>query len=563
LTYSISAQEFSAEALSKMEDEALLTLFNNVEFDSIRAEKVARTYLDRARKEQDTIKMARGYDRLARIFHPQKNIQFADSIIYLTNNIKNITYPGIGYILKATEYYLEGELEFAFNNYIKAYKIAVKNNNIAHQVYLSDVLIYIKIFWGNKRAALVLQKKRHKLITEIDYYDELKKSRRKGADINLNDLYLENELYSISNFVLCYIELKLLDSAQYYLDIGYKKIKKYNGTPNVKYKYEIIFPTSHAEINYYKKNYRASLDTINDLLSSFKLETIGGNKHFKSIYLFKGLNLYELNNKKEGVTYLLKADSILNKNKSSLVPYHRMIYEKLLDYYTNENIDLNKRLKCLNKLIEVDSIIIKNYQFFEPTLIKEFENPELFKEKEKIIEELKFDNIKSKSIIWIVLGVLSTCILILILYYKRQQTYKVRHKELMHLVNKAKSISQLKVPRDIFNDILDKLETFERKKGYLKSDITINQLAKTFGTNHKYLSKVINIEKDNNFSQYLNDLRITYAFTELQMNDKLRSFTIVAIAKENGFKNAESFSKAFYKKYKIKPSFYLKQLSRG
>ena len=38
LTYSISAQEFSAEALSKMEDEALLTLFNNVEFDSIRAE---------------------------------------------------------------------------------------------------------------------------------------------------------------------------------------------------------------------------------------------------------------------------------------------------------------------------------------------------------------------------------------------------------------------------------------------------------------------------------------------------------------------------------------------
>ncbi|MFT5077366.1 MAG: hypothetical protein ACI9D4_001258, partial [Polaribacter sp.] len=78
LTYSISAQEFSAEALSKMEDEALLTLFNNVEFDSIRAEKVARTYLNRARKEQDTIKMARGYDRLARIFHPQKNIQFAD-----------------------------------------------------------------------------------------------------------------------------------------------------------------------------------------------------------------------------------------------------------------------------------------------------------------------------------------------------------------------------------------------------------------------------------------------------------------------------------------------------
>jgi AraC-like DNA-binding protein len=130
-------------------------------------------------------------------------------------------------------------------------------------------------------------------------------------------------------------------------------------------------------------------------------------------------------------------------------------------------------------------------------------------------------------------------------------------------VNTKESTCQLKVPTEIFDDIMNKLETFERKKGYLKSDITINQLAKTFGTNHKYLSKVINIEKDNNFSQYLNDLRITYAFTELQTNDKLRNFTIIAIAKESGFKNAESFSKAFYKKYKIKPSFYLKQLSRG
>ena len=61
--------------LNNLNDEELLSLFDKVSHDSIQAEKVARFYLDRARKEKDTIKMARGYDRLASIFNSQKNIQ--------------------------------------------------------------------------------------------------------------------------------------------------------------------------------------------------------------------------------------------------------------------------------------------------------------------------------------------------------------------------------------------------------------------------------------------------------------------------------------------------------
>ena len=94
----------------------------------------------------------------------------------------------------------------------------------------------------------------------------------------------------------------------------------------------------------------------------------------------------------------------------------------------------------------------------------------------------------------------------------------------------------------------------------MSQEITLNEVAKSFGTNSTYLSKVINLEKGKNFSHYINDLRIDYTVEELKDNLRFRKYTIKAIANESGFKSAESFSKTFYKKYGIYPSYYIKQL---
>ncbi|MCH7785589.1 MAG: hypothetical protein IIB06_09280, partial [Bacteroidetes bacterium] len=261
----VHAQDFSKETLQKLGDEELLSLFNEVENDSIIAEKVARVYLDRARKENDTIKMARGYDKLARIFHPEKNIQFADSIIFLTKNMDNITYPGLGYMLKGYEYRKIGNLEMSNKNDLLCYELAIKNNNIAHEIYISDKLITAKSFWGNKREALKLQKRRHKLVSSKEYYKKLRASIRGGIQIDYEELYLENELSSILNFVICYINLKVLDSAKIYLKEGLLKNYKYKGYQHDTYK--IIFLECSIEIDYYEKNYTNVLATIDKLLT--------------------------------------------------------------------------------------------------------------------------------------------------------------------------------------------------------------------------------------------------------------------------------------------------------
>jgi len=155
------AQEFSVESLLTKSDEDLLSLFNKVSEDSLVAEKIVRVYLNRARKEEDTIKMARGYDRLARIYHPEKNIMFADSVISLTKDMNDKTYPAMGYILKSYEYQRLGDLILKTENAIIGYKLALKNENISQQIFISDYLIYTKSIWGNKKEALELQKERH------------------------------------------------------------------------------------------------------------------------------------------------------------------------------------------------------------------------------------------------------------------------------------------------------------------------------------------------------------------------------------------------------------------
>jgi AraC-like DNA-binding protein len=49
---------------------------------------------------------------------------------------------------------------------------------------------------------------------------------------------------------------------------------------------------------------------------------------------------------------------------------------------------------------------------------------------------------------------------------------------------------------------------------------------------------------------------------QLQAQPVLQNYTIASLASEFGFNSAEAFSAAFYKKYKIKPSFFIKELNK-
>ena len=88
-------------------------------------------------------------------------------------------------------------------------------------------------------------------------------------------------------------------------------------------------------------------------------------------------------------------------------------------------------------------------------------------------------------------------------------------------------------------------------------------LAKELNTNSTYLSKIINVYKEKNFSNYLHDLRIGYAIERLRDDEKFRLYSIKGISEEMGFKTSESFAKAFHKKTGIYPSAFIKTLAHA
>lgn len=117
----------------------------------------------------------------------------------------------------------------------------------------------------------------------------------------------------------------------------------------------------------------------------------------------------------------------------------------------------------------------------------------------------------------------------------------------------------LEINEDVILNIMDKLSNFENSKDFLKP-ASLHSLAKKFQTNPKYLSKIININYEKNFSSYINDLRIKHLLKDLQKNDLLKTYTVKALAKKLGFTSTEVFSKAFKKHTGINPSNYLNSL---
>ena len=110
-------------------------------------------------------------------------------------------------------------------------------------------------------------------------------------------------------------------------------------------------------------------------------------------------------------------------------------------------------------------------------------------------------------------------------------------------------------------EILSKINKLEEKKYYLRQDCTLHNMAKKLKTNTSYLSKIINTHLNKSFSTYINELRINYVVIELKNNKRLRSYSIKGVAEEVGYKNGDSFARAFKAFTGITPSVYVKKIN--
>ncbi|MCO6459827.1 MAG: tetratricopeptide repeat protein [Saprospiraceae bacterium] len=110
--------------------------------------------------------------------------------------------------------------------------------------------------------------------------------------------------------------------------------------------------------------------------------------------------------------------------------------------------------------------------------------------------------------------------------------------------------------------LLDDLTNFENSNLYLDKNISLSSLSTEFETNNKYLSYVIKVHKNTDFSTYVNKLRINYIIRMLKENPDWRKYKISFLAETTGFSSHSQFTSIFKTLKGLSPSAFIRYLDK-
>lgn len=508
--------------------------------DSLKAVNYAKYYIKKAIKEKDTLQTAEGYYYLSDI--TKDSIYFVNywnGIIKKTRELNNKLYPAVSYLELGDFYFHQGILDRALKNYLLIQKTT------------NDSLIYISIH----RLGLIKGSNNKSLEAIILYkkvYNYYKKQKGNHTDKDYISL--------LGNLSISFFKINEYDSALFYNEKAFKIALNYKDKNVLGYN---IY--TRGKLNYHKKKYNLA---ISDFKKSIPL--IINDENFKvvsAVYNNIAKSYIKQNKIIKGVKYYKKIDS-LKSAIGFLSRSQKKAYKFLANYYKKENNDA-KQLEYINKYIKVDSVLNARSKSINKSLTDNYDIPNLLAEKKRIEDRLKGDLSATKK--WVFgVGTLSFLLAFFLIHQTRKRkTYKQRFEELMNAsrqtaIPKNETIAKKEnsIPKETVENILTLLHQFENNHEYISSDVTLSSLAKTFETNSKYLSQLINQYKGKSFTNYINELRINYTVEKFKKDSIFSKYSIKAIALEVGFSTTESFSKAFLKNTGIKPSFFIKELER-
>ncbi|WP_307292697.1 AraC family transcriptional regulator [Flavobacterium sp. SORGH_AS_0622] len=510
--------------------------------------------MTKAIREKSSIRIAKANYQIALLYYKSdknKAIRYLDSVIKYSAKSNDKFFPTAAYCEKGDLLKSQFKFKEALSNYNMAEKTALRTNIDYYYVARESIAITKSEDLEEYNEALDIYKECYK------YY------KSKSIRNPIYAEYFQSILFGIAD---CFKSLKNTDSTSYYNKLGYLESK---ATKNEEWKY--LFVLNEGANQVLKKNYGAAIDSIKKALPKIIKYKDTGNE--LAAYYYLGHAYKGQGNKLKAAENFIRVDSIQKLTKEITTEFIDG-YPFLITYYENLG-DKENQLKFITAYMSIDSTIQRNYRELNKLVNKEYDTPHLISNKERIIASLNSDKIKTywglggSILLTFILGVFA------ISQYNTKKRYRLRFEKIIKetpvianqqfvkekdIKNESKKIDDIGIAKELTDQILEKLNHFEKSRGYLESNLTVQMISTTFETNSKYVSKVVNVYKEKSFIQYINDLRIDYAINQLQKNNKLRKYTIQALALEFGFNNAESFSIAFYKKTGIKPTYFIKRL---
>lgn len=516
----------SYDSLRDLEDK----LFSNNDFDSIR--NVLNVHLKKAKSENNLEELSWAYYYFMFFEEDEKAIIYADSAITISEKEINYLLPGTAYYMKGLIYYENGKIDSSLSNLIKSYDLSKITKNYEQTVDCLNGIASIKVSYGEEKQALKLHKE------ALIYLANNNKSIR-SADYT--------RLVTMENLAKGYLEIGYLDSARTTTKDAIILAEKINEK-------ELLNSLSifRAQINYYDNKFLVARDTLQKYVETMP------EMSKADIYYYLGNIEEKLQNQTGKLAYFKKIDSIIGSELKSLDNV-KDIYQTLLSDAINQN-DKERELEYLKKLIHYDSIQFNRYKNVRNIGKSQFDLPKLQNLKSELEVEINREKLLKKWLIFLLAGFL---VLISLLIYRNRiigiRLKSVLSKRIVPKISNNIIRNDLDLDEQIYYNITIGLEQWEEKKGFLDKEMTLRKLSKILDTNSTYLSRIVNVTKEQNFSSYLKDLRITYAINFLKENPEfIGTKSNIVLAEYFGFNSLDVFTRALKEKIGLTPYMFLK-----
>ncbi|WP_339887732.1 AraC family transcriptional regulator [uncultured Flavobacterium sp.] len=531
-----NAQEKELKNLEKLEDRNYSYLENASNNKNYKKEvnlEYAKAWLSKSKADENWFQSAKAYKALMHLEEKTNLLKYADSLVVAALRSKNNQLIGNAYLSKGIILNDRKEISKALDNYLIADQFLTKTNDEYSSNKLKYSIAHTKYYLGFYDEAIALFK------GCLAYFEE---ESERG--------YL-NTLHSLG---LCYNKIGNYNKCTYYNELGLKESLALENTAMVPY-----FKHSEAINQYYKKEYTAAIHKLKEVMPGIKEKKDVANETLANFYI--GKSHWELKHKEEAILYLLRVDSTFVEKKY-LHPVFRENYELLIKHYAEKN-NLKLQLTYINKLMEVDKMLNKNYKYLSQKIFKEYDTKKLIAEKQEVERTMK-----TKSSIHYLLGVMLSLIIVFLgfRHYKNEKFYKAKFNELMHSNISNTKINntdnqELDINPEIVEVIIKNLEKFEKNKKYLEKDMSLIRIASLLHTNTKYASKIIFKYRGKKTIDYINDLKIEHIISLLKNDKKYRLYTNKALGEEIGFGSTQNFTRAFKNKTDISPTYFIQKLN--
>ncbi|GGB64559.1 hypothetical protein GCM10007424_00570 [Flavobacterium suaedae] len=495
-------------------------------------------YLRKAKQENNAPEIVFAYREMLHECPEKLRLVYADSLIAAARQSGDNDLIGDAYLTRGIVYYQRNSHQRALDNYIRAnsYLVATKDDYLKNKVKYS--IAQIKYYLGYYHEAI-------SLFNEcIAYF-----SKEEPLP------YLK----SLHCLTVCYTFVGNLEKAEVTCHLALAESARLRIKDLLPY-----LESAQGVIELEKSNYSAAVKQLTYALPQIQKDGDYANESIAHFNLGKAY--WELGSLDSAALHFKNVDTIF-LTKNFLRPDLRRSYEYLIKYYNHKEMP-TQELVYVDRLLQADSVLGKEFRYLIKKVYKEYDTTELLSEKQQIQSQLNHTQGLSMTlkatIIVLVLG-------FGLLFYRHKtlrKQYRRRFEELLKNESPAPTDTQsptndtLDINPVIVNHIVRQLESFEQKHGFLKKEITSTKLAEAFDTNSKYLAKVISVRRGKSFINYINDLRIDYLVGRLKAEPQIRKYTNGALADEAGFSTAQHFVTAFKKKTGMPPGYFVEEYEK-